>query len=211
MSPLVKARDLNLRDGLSFDFESGVTSFRNTRLLLFDADAMGLLRQGVYEQVGWDAARRIFFRFGFQHGFSDFLQIELSHTFDSELELLASGPVMHTWQGLVRAQPTEIDFDRDTGRFHFTGDWLNSYEAQQYLTFNEPSSTPVCWSLTGYATGWCSAFFGRPLLAVESRCVGMGHDTCGWLIRPEATFGADEDALREAIRDLRPKVNGEAA
>ena len=205
---MVKATDLNLKDGLSFDLEAGVTSFRNTRLVLFDADAMGLLRQSVFEQVGWDAARRIFFRFGFQHGFSDFLQVKLNHSFESELELLASGPVMHTWQGIVRAQPTEIEFDRATGHFHFTGDWLNSYEAQQFLTFNETSSSPVCWSLTGYATGWCSAFFERPLLAVESRCVGMGHETCGWLIRPEEAFGPDVAPLAAAIHDLRARVEG---
>lgn len=72
-----------------------MTSFKDTRLVIFDANAIGLLRQNLLlEELGWDKARRFFLRFGFQNGYSDFLQMKRGYTFDSEMDLLASGPVI---------------------------------------------------------------------------------------------------------------------
>ncbi len=106
----MKVADLNLSRDLSFDFAAGLVTFKNTRIVMFDADAVGLLRQSILEQVGLDGARRVFFRFGYQHGVADFMQTKLSYNFDTEMDLLASGPVIHTWEGIVKAEPTEISF-----------------------------------------------------------------------------------------------------
>ncbi len=57
--------------------------------------------------------------------------MKTNYEFDSEMDLLASGPVIHTWEGIVHAQPKEIKFDPDTREFFFTGVWSNSYEAEQ--------------------------------------------------------------------------------
>src|SRR5262249_41236729 len=39
------------------------------------------------------------------------------------------------------------------------GEWANSYEAQQHRQHIEPiSDYPVCWTLTGYASGYSSAY-----------------------------------------------------
>lgn len=62
-----------------------------------------------------------------------------SYEWDTDMDKLSSGPVLHTWEGIVRAKPTHIDYDRDSGRF----------------------DVPVCHSLAGYASGWASAFFGK--------------------------------------------------
>jgi hypothetical protein len=43
----------------------------------------------------------------------------------------------------------------------------------------------------GYASGWCTAFFGSPLVAIEPVCVGKGDDHCEWLIQPPAAWGSD--------------------
>jgi hypothetical protein len=101
-------------------------------------------------------------RFGFQNGFGDFMQMKINYEFDSEMDLLASGPVIHTWEGIVKAKPLMLEFDRDKGSFLFTGIWENSYEAEQHLMFNDIAKEPVCFSLMGYASGWSTAFFGKP-------------------------------------------------
>lgn len=180
----MKAADFNLPEEIKFDLTSGVTSFRDSRIVLFDANSIGLLRQNLIDTLGPDKARDFFIRFGYQNGYSDFMQMKVNYKFDTEMDLLAAGPVLHTWEGIVQATPRDLSYNREKGEFYFSGVWNNSYEAEQHLSYNHESDEPVCWSLSGYASGWCTAFFGKPLLAVEPMCVGKGDDHCEWLIKP---------------------------
>jgi hypothetical protein len=198
----MKATDFDLSRDISYSLESGLTTFKDTRLVLFDANAIGLLRQEVLEKLGIEEARRLFLRFGFQNGYSDFLQMKMSYEFDSEMDLLASGPVIHSWEGIVQATPKELSYDREKGDFIFTGVWRNSYEAEQHLSYNDQSTEPVCWSLTGYASGWCTAFFGAPLLALEPVCVGKGDDHCEWKIQSPEKWGEEAGPYLTALEDL---------
>jgi len=198
----MKATDFNLSKDMEFSFETGVTRFKGTRLVIFDANAIGLLRHRVVNELGTEKARDIYLKFGYQHGFSDFLQMKLNYEFDSEMDQLASGPVIHTWEGIVQATPKEIRFNKETGEFYFTGVWTNSYEAEQYLQFNDLASEPVCWTLMGYASGWCTAFFGKPLLAIEPVCVGKGDKTCEWLIKPVSEWGDEAKPYVNALKEF---------
>ena len=201
----MKATDFNLSQDLQFSLTTGITRFRDTRLVMFDANAIGLLRQNLIEMLGWEGARDVFLRFGYQHGYADFMQMKLNYQFDTEMDLLASGPVIHTWEGIVQATPKEIRFDRQTGEFYFSGVWTNSYEAEQYLSFNKSAQEPVCWSLMGYASGWCTAFFGKPILTIEPVCVGKGDDHCEWLLKPFSEWGAE---AKPYIQALQPFMGG---
>jgi len=196
----LKAADFDFCRELQFNRDEGIATFRNSRILIFDANSIGLLRQNLIVELGWDKAREFFLRFGYQNGFSDFQQIKLSCEYENETELLSLGPIMHTWEGIVKAVPTSLKFDRETGDFSFTGIWKNSYEAEQHKAFNTVATEPVCWSLAGYAAGWCTAFFGSPLLAVEPKCVGMGHTHCEWLIQPPQAFGAEALPYIKALK-----------
>jgi hypothetical protein len=198
----MKATDFNLTKDLDYHVDQGMNFFHSTRLVMLDANALGLLRDEIVQHFGIESARRVFSRLGYQQGFADFMQMKLNYTFDSEMDLLASGPVIHTWEGVVRADPTEIRFDRAAGEFYFTGVWKNSYEAQQFLSYNPPGQVPVCWTLTGYASGWCTAFFGKPLLAIETNCMGMGHEHCGWLIQPPEAHGDIAKPYLKALEGL---------
>ncbi len=201
----MKATDFDLSKDLKLDPTSGIATFRESRLVVLDAAALGLLRQDLVEKLGVEEARRLFLRFGYQHGYSDFLQMKVAYEFDTEMDLLASGPVIHSWEGIVQATPKEIRFDRDAKDFYFTGVWTNSYEAEQYLTFNHKTHEPVCWSLMGYASGWCTAFFGSPVIAIEPVCMGKGDDHCEWLIQPPEAWG---DQAKPYIEALGPLLGG---
>ena len=198
----MKATDFNLAKDLKFDIAEGNVTFKQNRLVIFDFNSIGLLRQQVIETIGIEKARVLFLKFGYQNGYSDFLQMKNSYQFDTEMDLLASGPVIHTWEGIVHAAPKEISFDRLTGQFYFSGTWTNSYEAQQHLMYNDISKEPVCWSLMGYASGWCTAFFGKKLIAVEPVCLGKGDDVCEWLIKPEGEWGTEANFIINALKDF---------
>jgi len=197
---VMKAIDLDLSRQINFDIAKGITSFKDTRLLIFDANALGLLRQKIIASLGWEKTRELFVQFGYQNGYSDFMQIKLNYQFDTEMDLLASGPVIHTWEGIVQATPKEIRYNRDTGEFFFTGVWTNSYEAEQHLSFNDPAKEPVCWSLVGYASGWCTAFFGKPLIALEPVCMGKGDNHCEWKIQPPDAWGSEAEPYLNALK-----------
>jgi hypothetical protein len=195
----MKATDLDFSTDLKLDATRGIATFHDTRLVMFATEAIGLLRQSLTEELGWDKAREIFLRFGYQNGYADFLQMEVNYHFDTEMDLLAAGPVVHGWEGIVQASPRELAFDRDAGTFRFTGAWVNSYEAEQYLSFNQPADDPVCWTLMGYASGYATAFFGKPLVATEPVCVGCGDEHCEWLIEPPSQLGAAGTANAAAL------------
>jgi rsbT co-antagonist protein RsbR len=185
----MKAADFNLSKEIEFNFKEGITLFRGNRLVLFDAGAIGLLRQKLRLEIGTEKTRNIFLALGYQNGFADCLQMKLNYQFDTEMDLLAAGPVIHTWEGIVQATPKEIRMDKAKGEFYFTGVWTNSYEAEQHLSFNPPDPEPVCWSLMGYASGYATCFWGSPLMAIEPVCVGKGDAHCEWLIQPPAKWG----------------------
>lgn len=203
---LLKATDFDLAKELKFNLKTGINTFRDSRLVIFDANAIGLLRQNVIETLGFEKARDLFLKFGFQNGYSDFLQMKLNYSFESEIDMLASGPVIHTWEGIVLAKPKELRYDRNSGEFFFTGVWTNSYEAEQHLTFNRMSDEPVCWSLMGYASGWSSAFFERPLLAIEPKCMGMGDEQCEWKIMPPSEWDDTAKPYINAYKELWKEV-----
>jgi hypothetical protein len=204
----MKASDFNLAQGLKFNLDSGVTSFLDNRLLIFNADAIGLLRQTMIEHLGWEKTRELWLQFGYQNGYADFLQMKINYEFDNELELLASGPMIHTWEGIVKAVPTHIHCKRECGEFLFTGVWHNSYEAEQHLSYFEVASESVCWSLIGYASGWCSAFFGAPVIALEPHCCGKGDPHCEWKVQPLAAWGAEAAPYIKAYRPFQGGTHG---
>ena len=198
----MKATDFDLSRDLKYNLQTGMTTFKSSRLVILDANAMGLLRQRVLEMLGREKARDLFLKFGYQNGFSDFSQMKLAYKFDTETDLLASGPVIHTWEGIVHAQPKEARINRKTGEFYFPCVWTNSYEAEQHLCFNDPSNEPVCWTLMGYASGWSTAFLGKRVLAIESMCVGKGDHHCEVMIQPEEVWGKEAAPYSAAYKEF---------
>lgn len=198
----MKATDFDLRRDLKLDPATGVATFHDNRIVLMDASALGLLRSTLVRYLGRERARFVLLQFGYSHGYADFQQMKKRHMFDSDIDLLASGPVIHSWEGLVKATPGELRFDRDRREMHFVGTWENSWEAEQHLSTYEASSDLVCWTLAGYASGWGSAWFGSPLIATEPRCVGKGDESCGWLLRSLGECGEEAAVTIEALRPL---------
>nr|WP_255216473.1 XylR N-terminal domain-containing protein [Pseudenhygromyxa sp. WMMC2535] len=186
---------------LSFNPDHGRLQLGDDRMLLFRQDSLAVLRQLLHEQVGAPLARSILARFGYQCGQGDYRMLEQKYDWDTERDRLGAGPAMHSWEGIVHVEPTFVDFDRSTGHFHMTGIWRNSYEAEVHLEQLGPADAPVCHSLTGYASGWGTAFFGHPVVAIETRCVACGDPRCEFEVR---TREAWDERARPWIQALEP-------
>jgi DNA-binding NtrC family response regulator len=211
----MRARDLDLRELLAFEPGGGPLRFAGERALLLDAVALGLLRKLLIDTLGEAAARGVLTRFGFAHGWRTAETLRTAFPWDDEDEWRHAGGRLHTLQGLVVAVPPEGDPAPDPKP---VGDsiWLDSYEAEQHLVHLGRAAHPVCWTLTGFASGYLSHVWGREIYALETRCRGKGDAVCRVVARPREEWGDEisgelpfyaDDCLRETTgrltRELR--------
>ena len=75
----MKATDFDLSKHINFSLETGVTTFKDSRLVIFDTNAVGLLRQSLVDELGSEKARKIFLEFGYQNGYADFMQMKVNY------------------------------------------------------------------------------------------------------------------------------------
>jgi len=196
----MKAADIDLHQMLQFEPASGRILLGAERMLLFRQDAFAGLRRLLFEQLGPQLARAILAQFGHRCGAGDFESLNRgTHTWDTEADQFAAGPVMHIHEGIVHVTPLVVEFDRTAGRFFMQGEWRNSYEAEIHLAEFGRAAEPVCHTLTGYATGWTNKFFGAETLAIETLCVGQGDPLCRFEIRNVAAWGAEVEPWRRAL------------
>jgi two-component system response regulator HydG len=172
-------RESPLLDLLRFDGAEGTIRWKHRRMLLLDADAMGLLRRELIDTLGLAAAKRILTRFGYACGYRDALTSKELLQWKDEDELWELGPWLLTQEGIAVVRVLHSRIDAANNIFEVDAEWFNSYEAEQHRQHIEPiSDSPVCWTLTGYASGHSSAIFGREVFYYEKECLGKGDKRC---------------------------------
>ena len=185
----MRAADLDIRELLQFSPEGGLITFAGERVLLLDAVALGLLRKELIATLGMTAARVVLTRFGYAHGWRVAETLRKGFPWDSEDEWRIAGARLHTLQGLVRAEVTRASFTSAAPAAE--GIWHDSYEAEQHLLHLGQADEPVCWTLTGFATGYMSCVYGREIIAIEERCRGKGDALCRAVVRSKEEWGPE--------------------
>ena len=192
--------DLKLCELLRTDEQAGTIHFQDRRMVLIDADVMGLLRKELVESLGADRARRILTRFGFAHGYRDALTLRERFDWTGDEDLLRAGPRMHALQGYVGAERIRFRVERARGIFEDESIWRRSISAELHRRLLGPADGPVCWPLTGYASGFATAVFGSPVFYVETACLARGDEHCRILGRAE---GQMDPAMRRQVEYFR--------
>src|SRR3569832_1707686 len=142
----MKPSDLDLRDLLEFDpANGGPMQFAGERVLLFDAVALGLLRRA--------GARAMLSRFGYAHGWRAAESLKRL-PWQSQDDWRRAGGRLHTLQGLVTVEPLPPTTEPNAPFAEMI--WRDSYEAEQHLQHIGRSDEAVCWTLTGFASGYLS-------------------------------------------------------
>ena len=82
--------------------------------------------------------------------------------------------------------------------------WHESFEADQHVLHHGTSNEPVCWLLTGFATGYSSCAHGKDLdvVFVELKCRGRGDASCHLVAKTRAEWGAEIEPNLAFYRDL---------
>ena len=79
------------------------------RMLILRQGALGVLRQLLSDQVGSALSPAILTQFGARCGSEDHKTLKAAYQWSSETEEMAAGPVLHTWEGIVKATPTCLE------------------------------------------------------------------------------------------------------
>jgi anti-anti-sigma regulatory factor len=163
----------------------------------------------LFERLGVDMTRSVLAQFGYRCGSGDYRAVAKMFDWDTDTDLLASGPVMHAWEGIVLSKPELLQYDREKGSFHMYGSWENAYEAEIHREQIGLSDTPSCYTLTGYASGYASTFMNRPIICIETECASMGAPMCRWEIRPADEW--DDRALpyKQALESTSISIQNE--
>jgi DNA-binding NtrC family response regulator len=191
----MKASDLSLLELLDFEPSDGSIQMRGRRMLLWDADAFGTLRNELVESLGISRARPILRRFGFANGYRDALAVGELFSWDNDIEWWRSCPALQRDEGKVKPTVHSVAVDRDAGIFEMEVSWHHSYEAEQHKRLFGTSEAPVCWTLAGYASGFATALMGQECLVIETSCAAMGGAACRVSGRVRTTWGAQADDI----------------
>ncbi|MGB2712966.1 MAG: sigma-54-dependent Fis family transcriptional regulator [Vicinamibacterales bacterium] len=187
---------LNLASLLDFRPDQGIIRLHEQRVVILSAAAMGLLRKELIDTLGLETARRLMLRFGYADGYHDAVSLRDRSKWETLLEGLWSGAVLHSLEGIVRAEITKVEHDAASGRFEEEVFWHDSYVAEQHVHHYGKSDVPVCWSLAGYASGYVSACLGQEIYFRETECLAQGAARCSVVGRDAASWGDDLEALR---------------
>ena len=191
---------LNLEEVLDFRPDLGIIRLHEQRVLILSAAAMGLMRKEIIDALGLEVARRLFLRFGYADGYHDAVSLRDRSHWATPLDGLRASAILHRLEGIVRAKVLKIDYN-DTGTFEEKVVWHDSYVAEHHLHNFGKSTSPVCWSLVGWASGYVSACLGQEIYFQETECLAQGAPTC-------SVIGKDAESWGETLESLRRDFQG---
>ncbi len=206
--------DADLRRLVHFSVGDGRIWLAGQRMLLVHAQALGGLRRELMQTIGREQTRRVLMRAGYASGQRDAALARQVRPDASVLDQFAVGPQLHMLEGAVQVTLERFEMDLAAGHHHCLVRWDHSWEVETHVRDFGPQDEPVCWMLIGYASGYVSAFMGRPVIYRETECSACGHRHCRVEGRPVEAWPDGEQLARDydatsllvTIEDLQSKV-----
>lgn len=197
------AEDISFQDLFQVEASSGRISLGRNRHVVLDADALGSLRRELAGNLGPEVARGILERIGYRCGRRDAQQLEAIYPADSPEAWVRAGLRLSRLEGIAGMHLDHVEIDRPRKKLRITGEWADSFEAEHQLRQHGKGERPVCWTLEGYASGFCSEFLGEEVLCLETACRAMGNPACTFEIRTAAQWGSAARPIHEMLTSAR--------
>lgn len=166
---------LDLKDLLEVDEQTNILSCLGQRIIVADSISRGLLRRELIQIFGSYGAKNVLVRYGYAHGWrtAEMLKNKIPKLFYNT----NGGAQLHMLFGLVYT--TWMTEGSGVGDDPLIKSRLeHSYEAEQHLVHFGQSKEAVCWTLSGFASGYESFKRQREVYFIETKCVGVGDDYC---------------------------------
>lgn len=188
----MRTSELRMEELLEFKPEQGTILLKGSRVIIFDATSLGMLRKDLIDTLGMDRAKGFLIRYGWSCGFAAAKSIKEQFQWESALEWSHAGPTMHTLLGFVKVDPLTTDLPgQQDSWFLREGVWTNSFDAEQHILHFGYHDEPVCWMLIGYASGYQSACLGKKVIYKELKCSGQGHEHCVFVGKTVEEWGEE--------------------
>ncbi|MDD2736967.1 MAG: sigma-54-dependent Fis family transcriptional regulator [Desulfuromonadaceae bacterium] len=209
-----KAVNEDLRTRLRFCPDTGQIWLHEHRMLLIHADAQGTIRRELIDTLGFDRARGLLMRMGYEAGSHDAEFARTRPESEKFKDVFVAGAQLHTLEGIVKVTSIKLEADLAAGTYYGEFLWENSWEGQWHRLHFGTYSEPVCWSQIGYACGYTSALMGRPILYKEIECVAMGANNCRIIGKPieewedaaDFSLFLNRESIAEKLIDLQTQV-----
>ncbi|PIC63168.1 hypothetical protein CSV79_13215 [Sporosarcina sp. P13] len=172
----MKANQLLLQNLIDINPRTGIIKLHDKRMGLISVEALGILRSDLINTLGKERAKGFLMRYGWACGMRAAESIKKKYAWESIEELMVSGTVMHTLEGIVTVEPDILEINDD--HLYFTGYWKNSFEFTNHISENEVGNEAICWTLIGYASGYLTSAFGQEVVVYEKYCRGKGDAEC---------------------------------
>jgi DNA-binding NtrC family response regulator len=206
--------DSDLRRLIHFSARDGRIWLAGQRMVLVHTAALGALRHELMRSVGPAQTRRCFTRAGFAAGERDAALARQIRPQGSLYEMFVVGPQLHMLEGAVQVTPLRFEADPQAGHFDGEFQWVHSWEAEVHQRDFGLQHDPVCWMLIGYASGYTSAFMGRPILFKEVQCTACGDPHCRIVGKPQHEWEDAEElaaffeaeSMLSTIHELQTQV-----
>ena len=184
--------------GQVFDFrpDLGIIRLHEQRVVILSAAAMGLIRKELTDTIGPEVTRRLMLRFGYADGYHDAVSLRERSMWTDPIDGLRAGITLHRLEGIVRAEIKAVAYDAASGRFEEELVFHDSYAAEQHVYHYGKADAPVCWSLTGYVSGYASACLGKEVYFRETTCAAGGAAECRLIGRDAAGWGSELESFR---------------
>ncbi|RUL49899.1 helix-turn-helix domain-containing protein [Lysinibacillus antri] len=176
-------KSIKLNDLLTIRQENELWFANNERSVFVSTRAFGAMQRDLIENMGINRLKAFFFKYGFQLGLEDAEDVVENNQSLSLMEQIELGPIIHALKGYTKSRITEKELKVEGNKvtsFYLKGVWENSYEAEQHLKNFGNRQGPVCYTLTGYATGYIKAILGEDVFFKELQCQGDGAPCCVW-------------------------------
>lgn len=171
--------------------------FLQNRKISTPSSTFDMIRQQLSINIGAEQTRSLLFQLGREMGVYDaqnMMQIN-----DSLEYLIKNGPLLHIDNGHIQGikHDCRVQFDKNNNVVSVVGQgvWIGSFEATEHIERLGVSKTPVCYTLTGYASGFMSTVFKQPLIAKELTCTGKGDKECKWIIKTKKQW--EQEGIEE--------------
>lgn len=181
--------------------QDGVITLDGERIVLTSSAIFGTLRKDLTENLGTKRMKGFLMRYGWNLGAAD-AKKALEKPYASIEEALRQGVQFHMLKGYTNAKTISFEMEQAPDgiveSIHVTGMWQNSYEAEEYLRMFGETDEPICYTLTGYASGFYSTICKREIIFKEITCRAAGDPECRYVGRPvEEWAGEVEEERRQ--------------
>jgi PAS domain S-box-containing protein len=197
------ADNIVFSDVFHVEDSSGRINLGSNRYLMLDAAAIGSMRRELIDNLGWEVARGILERVGYQCGRRDAHQLRKRYSWPSEEEWLRAGFRLYSLEGMAKVKLGQFEVARNEGKLQITGDWLDSFEVEQQVQQYGIGNRSACWMLEGYFSGYASEFMGEEAVCLEMHCRAKRDSSCKFEIKTVAEWGEVARPVQEMLTSTR--------